>query len=119
MALCVYNRETIIMNKLESRRRKNEMTETQNSKPEEGMETKVIAKAKRCQYTAEYKPRILRELDECTGKGDLGAVFRRGGMVSENAVLGAIINLTTSKKNHTTFAWESFSFALFSRRLKV
>jgi transposase-like protein len=31
---------------------------------------------------AEYKLRILRELDECTGKGDIGAVLRREGLYS-------------------------------------
>jgi len=58
------------------------MTEAQNGKPEERMKTEVVAKAKRRQYMAEYKLRILRELDECTGKGDIGAVLRREGLYS-------------------------------------
>lgn len=58
------------------------MTEAQNSKPEEGTETEVVAKPKRRQHTAEYKLRILRELDECVGKGEVGAIIRREGLYS-------------------------------------
>jgi transposase-like protein len=57
------------------------MTEEQ-SKPEERTETEVVAKPKRRQHTAEYKLRILRELDECTGKGEVGAILRREGLYS-------------------------------------
>lgn len=58
------------------------MTEEQNSKPEERTETEVVAKAKRRQHSAEYKLRILRELDECAGKGEIGAILRREGLYS-------------------------------------
>jgi len=58
------------------------MTEEQTSKPEERTETEVVAKPKRRQHTAEYKLRILRELDECTGKGEVGAILRREGLYS-------------------------------------
>jgi len=54
------------------------MTEEQNSK----LETEVVVRAKRRQHTAEYKLRILRELDECTGKGEVGAILRREGLYS-------------------------------------
>jgi transposase-like protein len=54
------------------------MTEEQNSKSE----TEVVVRAKRRQHTAEYKLRILRELDECTGKGEVGAILRREGLYS-------------------------------------
>jgi transposase len=54
----------------------------QNSKTEERTETEVVAKPKRRQHTAEYKLRILRELDKCTGKGDVGAILRREGLYS-------------------------------------
>lgn len=50
----------------------------QNSKSE----TEVVVRAKRRQHTAEYKLRILRELDECTGKGEVGAILRREGLYS-------------------------------------
>jgi transposase-like protein len=46
------------------------------------METEVMAKAKRRQYSADYKLRILRELDECKGKGEVGSLLRREGLYS-------------------------------------
>ena len=58
------------------------MTDEQSSKAEERTETEVVVKPKRRQYAAEYKLRILQELDECTGKGDIGAVLRREGLYS-------------------------------------
>ena len=48
----------------------------------EAMETEVMAKAQRRQYSAEYKLRILRELDECEGKGAVGSLLRREGLYS-------------------------------------
>lgn len=41
-----------------------------------------MAKAKRRQYSADYKLRILRELDECKGKGEVGSLLRREGLYS-------------------------------------
>lgn len=46
------------------------------------MKTEVVAKAKRRQHAAEYKLRILREVEECQGKGDIGALLRREGLYS-------------------------------------
>ena len=40
------------------------MIEEQNGKTEAEIKTEVVAKAKRRQHSAEYKLRILRELDE-------------------------------------------------------
>lgn len=48
----------------------------------EAMETEVMAKTQRRQYSAEYKLRILRELDECEGKGAVGSLLRREGLYS-------------------------------------
>ena len=45
-------------------------------------ETEVVVKAKRRQYTADYKLRILKEIDSCQGNGDIGAVLRREGLYS-------------------------------------
>jgi transposase-like protein len=45
-------------------------------------QTEVVAKAKRRQYTAEYKLRILREVEECKGVGEVGALLRREGLYS-------------------------------------
>ena len=46
--------------------------------------TEVVAKAKRRQYTGEYKLRILREVDACQGSGEIGALLRREGLYSSN-----------------------------------
>jgi transposase-like protein len=60
------------------------MPEEQNGKTDEGPKTEVVAKAKRrhALHSAEYKLRILRELDECKGKGEVGALLRREGLYS-------------------------------------
>lgn len=41
-----------------------------------------MVKAKRRQHSAEYKLRILREIDECKGKGEVGALLRKEGLYS-------------------------------------
>ena len=46
--------------------------------------TEVVAKAKRRQYTAKYKLRILREVDACQGYGEIGALLRREGVYSSS-----------------------------------
>lgn len=54
------------------------------------LKTEVVAKAKRRQHTAEYKLRILGELDECMsrqgsttkGSSEAGALMRREGLYS-------------------------------------
>ncbi|MBI5955356.1 MAG: hypothetical protein HY865_27185 [Chloroflexi bacterium] len=60
------------------------MPEEQNGKTDEGLKTEVVAKAKRrhALHSAEYKLRILRELDECKGKGEVGTLLRREGLYS-------------------------------------
>jgi transposase-like protein len=58
------------------------MTEEQNSKTDVEMKTEVVAKAKRRQHPAEYKLRILREVDACKGNGEVGALLRREGLYS-------------------------------------
>ena len=47
-------------------------------------EVEVIAKATRRRYTAEYKLRVLREVDDCTRHGEVGALLRREGLYSSN-----------------------------------
>jgi len=58
----------------------------ENSNGKVGMiempETEVEGKAKRRQYTAEYKLRILREVEACQGTGTIGALLRREGLYS-------------------------------------
>lgn len=52
-----------------------------SSKPE----TEVVPKAKRRTFTAEYKQRILKEVDACkTDPGAIGAVLRREGLYSSH-----------------------------------
>lgn len=58
------------------------MIEEQNGRTEAEIKTEVVAKAKRRQHSAEYKLRILRELDECKGMGMAGALLRREGLYS-------------------------------------
>ena len=50
----------------------------------ENPDTEVVAKAQRRQYTAEYKLRILRELDNSKGTGETGALLRREGLYSSH-----------------------------------
>jgi transposase-like protein len=42
----------------------------------------VAPKAKRRQFTAEYKLRIVREADACTEPGQIGSLLRREGLYS-------------------------------------
>ncbi|HEX9387837.1 MAG TPA: hypothetical protein VF918_16050 [Anaerolineales bacterium] len=59
------------------------MSQDQNDKSAEaGMKTEVVAKGKRRQYPAKYKLRILREVEECKGPGEVGALLRREGLYS-------------------------------------
>jgi transposase-like protein len=44
----------------------------------------VPEKPVRRRFTAEYKIRILREADRCTGPGQLGALLRREGLYSSH-----------------------------------
>jgi len=61
------------------------MSQNSNGKePGEKPDTEVVAKAKRRQYTAEYKLRILRELDTSSGTGETGALLRREGLYSSH-----------------------------------
>ncbi len=59
------------------------MSQNRNGKVSERMpDTEVVEKAKRRQYTAEYKLRILHEVDACKGTGEIGALLRREGLYS-------------------------------------
>jgi len=46
----------------------------------------VVAKAKRRQFSAVYKARILREADACRATGQIGALLRREGLYSSHLV---------------------------------
>src|ERR1700761_435775 len=47
-------------------------------------ETEVSTKAKRRRFTAEYKARVLREVESCTQAGEIGALLRREGLYSSH-----------------------------------
>ena len=44
----------------------------------------VVAKPKRRQFTAEYRLRILEEVDRCTQHGEVGRLLRREGLYSSH-----------------------------------
>jgi transposase-like protein len=44
----------------------------------------VVPKAKRRQFNAQYKLRILAEADNCTKRGEVGALLRREGLYSSH-----------------------------------
>jgi transposase-like protein len=44
----------------------------------------VVPKAKRRQFSAQYKLRILEEADNCTERGEVGALLRREGLYSSH-----------------------------------
>ncbi len=61
------------------------MIKEANGKVSEEMPTtEIVAKANRRQFTAEYKLRILRELDGHKGSGETGALLRREGLYSSH-----------------------------------
>ena len=45
-------------------------------------DVQVMAKPRRRTYPAEYKRRILKEVDACTAPGAIGALLRREGLYS-------------------------------------
>jgi transposase-like protein len=59
------------------------MSEIQNGQAEiVAPATEVVVKAKRRQYSSEYKLKLLKEIDLCQGNGDIGAILRREGLYS-------------------------------------
>jgi transposase-like protein len=44
----------------------------------------VVPRAKRRQFSANYKLRILTEADQCTQRGEIGALLRREGLYSSH-----------------------------------
>ena len=59
------------------------MSQNRNGKVKERMpETEVVEKAQRRQYPAEYKLRILREVEARKERGEIGALLRREGLYS-------------------------------------
>jgi transposase-like protein len=48
------------------------------------LDPSVSAKAERRRFTAEYKLRILREVEQAKGSGEVGALLRREGLYSSH-----------------------------------
>jgi transposase len=48
------------------------------------LDPEVLAKAARRHFNAEYKQRILREVDRCRDEGAIGALLRREGLYSSH-----------------------------------
>ncbi|NIW11092.1 MAG: transposase [Gammaproteobacteria bacterium] len=44
----------------------------------------MVPRAKRRQFSAKYKLRILTEADQCTQRGEIGALLRREGLYSSH-----------------------------------
>jgi len=44
----------------------------------------VVSKPKRRRFTAEYRLRILEEVERCTGAGEVGQLLRREGLYSSH-----------------------------------
>jgi transposase-like protein len=49
-----------------------------------GEETEVAEKARRRQFTVEFKRRIVKEADACKALGEVGALLRREGLYSSH-----------------------------------
>lgn len=65
----------------------------------------VAAKAKRRQFTAEYRLRIVEEADRCTEPGEVGQLLRREGLYSSHLTTwrkarrnGALRGLASKKR---------------------
>ena len=68
----------------------------------------VVPKAKRRQFTAKYKLRILEEADRCTERGQIGELLRREGLYSshlskwrQQRVRGQLQGLSPKKRGRT------------------
>lgn len=48
------------------------------------IDPKVVPQANRRRFTAEYKMRVLREVDGCSASGQVGALLRREGLYSSH-----------------------------------
>jgi transposase len=59
-------------------------SERSGDRPSRGRDAdpEVVARPTRRRFTAEYKARIVREAEVCSGDGDIGALLRREGLYS-------------------------------------
>jgi transposase len=64
-------------------------TESQQTPSADGRQSQapdpeVLPRAKRRQFSGQYKLRILEEVDRCTERGQIGALLRREGLYSSH-----------------------------------
>jgi transposase-like protein len=86
----------------------NNLKDTPNSNgkpPTLNLDPEVAAKPVRRRFTAEYKQRILQEVDACAQSGEVGALLRREGLYSSHLNTwqrqrdrGALLGLTPAKR---------------------
>ena len=89
----------------------------------------VVPKAKRRQFTARYKLRILKEADRCTERGQIGELLRREGLYSsllanwrQQRALGQLQGLAPKKRGRKPQGPETVELAQLRReneRLRV
>lgn len=61
------------------------MTKNETDKKDPALPNpEVLPRAKRRTFTAEYKLRILQEVDACSKPGEIGALLRREGLYSSH-----------------------------------
>ena len=61
-----------------------EQSQPSQSLKEQIPDPEVMVQAKRRQYSAAYKQRILVEADQCSDPGEIGALLRREGLYSSH-----------------------------------
>jgi transposase len=49
-------------------------------------DSEVVVRATRRRFTAEYKARVLGEVERCTRSGEIGALLRREGLYSSHLI---------------------------------
>lgn len=59
-------------------------TDADSERQVQAPEPEVLPRAKRRQFSAEYKLQILEEADGCTKRGQIGALLRREGLYSSH-----------------------------------
>jgi len=71
----------------------------------------VVPKAKRRQFTAKYKLRVLEQVDRCTKRGQIGELLRREGLYSshlskwrQQRARGQLQGLTSKKRGRAAQA---------------
>jgi len=80
-------------------------TDAESERQAQVPEPEVLPRAKRRQFVAEYKLRILEEADACTKRGQIGALLRREGLYSshlsnwrQQRALGQLKGLSPKKR---------------------